>query len=125
MIQHEGPGWRLARDSSRGHFSVVIGGDGWAFELTEQEWLALASLVDELVVQHEKLESQLMPDEAICLEIGRESWWGCLEGDRDTWSLQLVLEGDDKYLRGFEAYWPIPAAQSITSAMTIMSNRNQ
>ncbi len=121
MIQHEGPGWRVARDSSRGYFSVIIGGEGWAFELNEKEWISLTSLVEELIDQHKKLQSQLMPEEAICLEIGRESWWGCLEGNRELWSLQLVLEGSDQYLRGFEAFWPIPAAQSITSAMKTMS----
>tara|TARA_B100000029_G_C17049952_1_gene769120 strand:- start:12 stop:386 length:375 start_codon:yes stop_codon:yes gene_type:complete len=121
MIQHEGPGWRFARDSSRGHFSVLLGGDGWAFELNEKEWSCLTSLLDELIDQHKKLESQLMREEAICLEIGRESWWVCLEGDRDAWSLQLVLEGDDRCLRGFEAYWPIPAAQSMISAMKRIS----
>ena len=122
MIQQEGPGWRFARDSSRCHFSVMIGGEGWAFELNEKEWTTLTSLIDELVYRHKQLASQLMPEEAICLEIGRESWWVCLEGDREAWSLQLVLEGNDQYLRGFEAFWPIPAAQSITSAMKIMSN---
>ena len=122
MIQHEGPGWRLARDPSRDHFSVVIGGDGWAVELNDKEWLCLTSLINELIHQHQNLESQLMQEEDICLEIGRDSWWVCLEGDRLAWSLQVVLEANDKHLRGFEAYWPIPAAQAITSAMQLMIN---
>ena len=45
MIQQEGPGWRLARDPDRGLHPVLIGGAGWAFELTEPEWAALADLV--------------------------------------------------------------------------------
>ena len=121
MIQKEGPGWRLARDSSRHHFSMLIGGDGWAFELTEKEWITLTSLVAELIDQHQKLETQLMPEETICLEIGREDWWACLEGGCDSWSLRLVLEGNDQHLRGFEASWPAPAAQSIASAIQAMT----
>ena len=123
MIQKEGPGWRLARDSLRHHFSVMIGGDDWAFELNEKEWVTLISIVSELIDQHQKLESQLMPEETICLEIGREAWWACLEGDCDAWSLRLVLEGNgnDQYLRGFEAFWPSPAAQSIAFEMKAMS----
>ena len=121
MIEHEGPGWRLARNPSRDHFTVVIGGEGWALELNEYEWTSLVSLVEDLLDQHHKLESQLMPEEMICLEIERLPWWGCLEGDKETWSLQLILEGNDvSSLRGFEVYWPAPAAQSITCAMRTM-----
>ena len=117
MIQNEGPGWRLARDTSRTTFPVIIGGDGWAVELTEQEWLQLILLINELINQHKQLENQLMKEESICLEIERQPWWGCLDGDRDSWSLQIVLESNGESLRGFEAFWPVPAAQAITDAM--------
>ncbi len=117
MIQFEGPGWRLARDSSRSDFPVMIGGSGWAIELSEKEWIALKPLIDELVNQHKQLFNQLMPGESICLEMERSPWWGCLDGDRDSWSLQLIFESNDQNARAFEAYWPIPAAQSIECAM--------
>ena len=120
MIQNEGPGWRLARDTSRTNFTVIIGGAGWTVELTEQEWISLMPIVDGLVNQHDQLVGQLMPEESICLEMEREPWWACLEGDRESWSLQLILEGDSHHLRGFEAYWPIPAAQAIANAMRLM-----
>ena len=117
MIQHEGPGWRLARDTSRRTFPVMIGGDGWALELTEEEWISLIPLINDLIKQHTQIEKQLMQEESIFLEIERQPWWGCLDGDRHSWSLKIVLDGDDESSRGFEAYWPIPAAQAITSAM--------
>ena len=117
MIQHEGPGWRLARDSSRKSFPVIIGGNGWAVELTENEWILLNPLIDELVKQHKKSQNQLMPEETICLEIEKQPWWGCLDGDRNNWSLQLILEANGSSCRSFEAYWPVPAAQCIASAM--------
>ena len=120
MIQEEGPGWRLASDSSRTDFPVLMGGDGWAIELTQQEWDSLIPIIAELIKQHKQLENQLMPEEAICLEIERQPWWGCLDGDRNSWSLRLVFEEKSKHMRGFEAYWPIPAAQSITNAMRYM-----
>ncbi|MFZ9570377.1 MAG: DUF1818 family protein, partial [Vulcanococcus sp.] len=41
MIQREGEGWRLAWDASRHPFSVLIGGAGWAAELTDLEAQAL------------------------------------------------------------------------------------
>ena len=117
MIQHEGPGWRLARDTSRKIFPVIIGGDGWAFELAEHEWNSLVPLINDLMEQHKQLENQLMKEEKICLEIERQPWWGCLDGDRDSWSLRIILESNGDSLRGFEGYWPIPAAQAITFAM--------
>jgi len=120
MIQHEGPGWRFARDTSRSAFPVIIGGDGWACELTEQEWLSLIPLVNDLINQHKQLEDQLMKEESICLEIERDDWWGCLDGDRDSWSLKIVLESNGESFRGFEAFWPIPAAQAIFNAMRIV-----
>ena len=117
MIQQEGPGWRFARDISRSNFPVIIGGDGWALELTEKEWITLISLIDELINQHKQLRTQLMKEESVSLEMERDFWWGCLDGDRESWSLQLILEGNGELMRGFEAFWPIPAAQAITCAM--------
>ena len=120
MIELEGPGWRLARDSSRDNFPVLIGGEGWALELTEQEWQALILLVNDLLNEYKKLESQLMPDESISLELERESWWGCLDGDKNSWSLQFVFQQSHNQIRGFEACWPDPASKAITAAMRNM-----
>ncbi|WP_320666985.1 DUF1818 family protein [Prochlorococcus sp. MIT 1307] len=125
MIQHEGSGWRVARDSSRSSFPVLIGGDGWALELTEEEWTSLIPLLEDLIEQHKKLENQLIPEESISLEIERKPWWACLDGDRDSWSLQLILGDHGTSIRGFEVYWPIPAAQSITSAMRSIHESSQ
>ncbi len=120
MYQTEGPGWLLARDSGRELFPVMIGGDGWAIEIREDEWTVLASLILDLMKQHESLENQLMPEEALCLEMERQPWWACLDGDRDSWSLKLVLKGNNSSHRGAEMEWPIPAAQGIALAMRNM-----
>ena len=119
MIQNEGPGWRLARDESKKTFPVLIGGEGWAFELRDCEWRSLVPLVRDLSDEHKKLEDQLMPEETLCLEIEREPWWGCLSGDRSTWDLRIILEANEGF-RGVEGYWPFPAAQAIASAMRTM-----
>ena len=76
MIVQEGPGWRLARDPSRGEFSILVGGEGWAFELTEPEWKDLVGLLATLETQHSVLRDQLMAEEAIELELDRGVWWG-------------------------------------------------
>ncbi len=120
MIQEEGPGWRLARDPSREKFPVLIGGECWAIELTQDEWSSLATLLRDLIDEYERVENQLMPQECICLEIERDVWWGCLDGDRHSWSLKLVLNGESTASRGSEVFWPMPAAMNFAAAMRKM-----
>jgi len=117
MIRQEGPGWRLAWDPSRPVFPALIGGEGWAFELTREEFQGLVALVSALVDQHGQLIDQMMAEEAITLEMDRAPWWGCLEGGRERWALQVVLEGESAGGRGVEGHWPAPAAQAITAAV--------
>ena len=120
MIQNEGPGWRLSRDPIRGQFPVLIGGEAWAFELTEVEWSGFVEVIFELQRQHQQLHAQMMQEECICLEFEIEGWWGALEGDRDDWSLQVILEAKGSGMRGVEAHWPKPAAKAIAEAVRIM-----
>ena len=120
MIQQEGPGWRLARDPQRAGFPVLIGGEAWALELTETEACALASVLRRLVDQHRSIRDQLMPDEAITLELECSKWWACLDGDRSTWSLRVILSAGASGARGLEVSWPAPAAQAMAAAMRTM-----
>lgn len=115
MIVQEGTGWRLARDPSRGEFSILVGGEGWAFELTEPEWKDLVGLLATLETQHSALRDQLMAEEAIELELDRGVWWGCLAGDCQSWSLALVLTPREG--RGVEGFWPASAAAAVVAAV--------
>ena len=117
MIQREGPGWRLARDTSREPFSVLLGGSNWALELTECEWKDFSAVVFALADQHRNLLDQLMEEESIELQMERGAWWSCLDGDRRGWSLTVVLSGDG---RGAELHWPQPAAESLVAAMRML-----
>ena len=122
MIQQEGPGWRLAWDSTRSDFCVLIGGDGWAAELTEPEWRELVALTVELDHQHRVLVDRLMEEEAIELELDRGVWWGCLAGDRRSWSLSVVLS--PLAGRGLEGHWSAPAAAAMVAAMRTLWDRS-
>ena len=68
MIQQEGPGWRLAHDSSRHGFPFLIGGEFWAVELTALEVEGLHALLVELDHQHTQIRDQLMEEESITLQ---------------------------------------------------------
>ena len=115
MILQEGPGWRLARDPSRGEFSILVGGEGWAFELTEPEWNDLVALLSTLETQHLALKNQLMAKEAIEIELDRGIWWGCVAGDCQGWSLALVLT--PRKGRGVEGFWPASSAMAMVAAV--------
>ena len=118
MIQQEGPGWRLARDLSRNGFPFLIGGEFWAVELTETEVTGLHALLVELVHQHSLIRDQLMEEESITLELEQQEWWGCLDGTRDHWGLQVVLQDSGmQRRRGLEGAWPAPAAQAFLAAL--------
>ncbi len=125
MIQKEGPGWRLARDSSKEKFVMLIGGANWAIELAEEEWISLVSIINKLAEEHERMFSQLMSEELVSLEMESRQWWGCLEGDRKDWSLQLIFNSQNPGKRSFECFWPRPAAQLFVCEMRKMWDSTQ
>lgn len=116
MIQREGEGWRLAWDGSRQPFSVLMGGDGWAAELTQAEAEALRDAVADLVAQYQSLVDQLMVEEAIELELERDLWWLAIEGNRSTWALRVMLTPAAGQ-RALEGSWGAAAAAPFTKAL--------
>lgn len=121
MIQLEGPGWRLAWREDGGPsggqpFAVLIGGQGWAVELTAAEARALANLTLDLIAEHQALVDQLLAEEAICLELERGPWWLALEGDRRQWSLKGVLSPEAGQ-RALEVSWSVEASGALCQAL--------
>ena len=95
---------------------MLIGGDGWAFELTGAEAEALRTAVADLLAQHGALSDQLMAEEAIELELERHPWWVALEGDRSCWSLRCLLTPGPS-LRALEGGWTAAAALAFSQAL--------
>ena len=116
MIQLEGEGWRLAWRVDRRPFSVLIGGQGWAAELTAAEATALAAAVADLADEHQALVDQLLAEEAISLELERGPWWLALEGDRLHWSLKGVLSPEPGQ-RALEVSWSVEASPALCQAL--------
>ena len=121
MIQLEGQGWRLAwREDHQPFgaqpFSVLIGGQGWAVELTAAEAKALAAAVVDLTGEHQALVDQLLAEEAISLELERGPWWLALEGDRLQWSLKGVLSPEAGQ-RALEVSWSVEASSALCQAL--------
>ena len=120
MISQEGSGWRLAWDPSKQHFPILLGGEGWACELSEIEWQCFVQLVGDLVEEHKKMKTQLMAEETVALEIEREICWGCLEGNKDKWSIHVLFPSKGTKARGFEASWPSSIAKDFVHGMRTM-----
>ena len=122
----EGQGWRLVVDPSRIPYAALIGGEGWASELTGPELLALQQATKRLTDQHRALEDSLMAEEAIDIELelpigdpragGAGSLWLGLRGDRCGWSLHLVLTPETGS-RGFEGGWSAAASEAFAAAL--------
>jgi hypothetical protein len=122
----EGQGWRLVVDPSRSPYTALIGGEGWACELTGAELLALQRASGRLTAQHGALAGTLMAEEAIDIELelpigdpdskaGGSLWLG-LRGDRGSWSLHLVL-APEPGRRGMEGGWTPPASAAFAAAL--------
>ena len=106
----------MAWDADRQPFSVLIGGDGWAAELSLAEAEALRDALADLVAQHGALVDQLMAEEAIELELERGPWWLVMEGDRSRWSLRVVLTPAPGQ-RALEGSWGEAAARPFNQAL--------
>ena len=120
MIKKEGKGWRIIRDTSRGYFSTLIGGEGWAIELNNSEWESLISVIIDLSNQYQDIKSQLMDDEDITLELERNYWLAILKGDQYGWKINLILSQEGSLHRGVEFFWPRSVTESVANAMRTM-----
>jgi hypothetical protein len=116
MQVQEGEGWRWLVDPARHPFSVLVGGQGWAVELTAEEARELQQGLVRLVQEHRGLVDQLMGEEAISLELERGPLWMALEGDRASWELRFVLTPAPAS-RAVEGSWGARASAALVAAL--------
>lgn len=116
MHVQEGEGWRWLVDPARHPFVVLIGGQDWAVELTAEEARGLRQGLVQLAQEHRGLTDQLMPEEAISLELERGPLWMALEGDREVWQLRFVLTPAPQS-RAVEGSWRPEASVALVAAL--------
>ena len=114
-MQAEGPGWRLAVDLARPGYQALIGGDGWAIELSLDELSQLKSLCGRLQDQHLAIADQLMAEEVIEIALEQGPWWLELSGDRERWCMRFVLSSPSG--RGAEGSWQPLASSELCLAL--------
>ena len=122
----EGDGWLLVMDPGRAPFPALIGGAGWASELTGAELVTLQRAARRLTAQHEAMAGALIAEEAVDMELelpigdgrtgGLGSLWLGLSGDRHHWSLQLVLTPGPGS-RAMEGSWSAAASAAFAAAL--------
>ena len=104
--------YRLIKDLKKGKFCFLIEVNKWSIELQKHEFESLYELLAKLNKQYLEIESQLMDEEFINLEIEKLPWYAELEGKKYEWDLRLIFESQEQ-TRSFEMYWPIPIAQNL------------
>ena len=104
--------YRLIKDLKKGKFCFLIEVNKWSIELQKHEFESLYELLAKLNKQYLEIESQLMDEEFINLEIEKLPWYAELEGKKYEWDLRLIFESQEQ-TRSFEMYWPIPIAQTL------------
>lgn len=130
MYEREGQGWRIAFDPQRHPFPILIGGEGWASELTAAEAATLHRALALVQRQHGDLVDTLMEEESLCLEFTCSlpgeasaaqpgSLWVALEGDRQAWTLRFVLQPQAGQ-RGIEGCWARGAAAALAEAYSAL-----
>jgi len=87
--------WKLLRDFKKGKFCFLIGVDNWSIELQKSEFHELYLLLIRIHEQLLSIKNELMDEESITLELQNLTWYFCLEGKKNEWSLRFDFESQD------------------------------
>ena len=124
MQVQQGPGWRFGLDTARHPYPVLIGGDLWAAELSEQEAAELNRVAQRLHLQWLASREQMMLEEQISLESECGSIWAELEGTAEAVALRFVLQPALPE-RAVEGGWSAEATQALLAVLAQASQERR
>lgn len=111
-----GAGWRLGWDDEAIAFQGLVGGDGWAIELTAAELEDFCRLAAQLAATLQQMTLELMDEERVSCEAESELLWLEAEGYPHHYDLRLiVLTG-----RRGEGFWNALAVSELLHAAQIL-----
>ena len=87
----EGRGWRLGWDSAVPDYQGLLGGDGWAIELTATEFHDFCRLVQQLAHTMDAMAAELMDQERITCEAESDLIWLEADGFPHQYALRFML----------------------------------
>jgi hypothetical protein len=86
-----GEGWRLGWDDEAIAFQGLVGGEGWALELTAAELDDFCRLALQLATMMGQMGQELMDEERICCEVESDRVWLEAEGFPQDYGLRLLV----------------------------------
>ena len=98
----EGEGWRVGWDGSAHPFCGLLGGQGWAIELTAAEFQDFQRLALQLAETMRQMAAELMDEERIACEAESDRLWLEADGYPNAYGLTLILQDG----RRAEGHWP-------------------
>ncbi|TVQ23881.1 MAG: DUF1818 family protein [Leptolyngbya sp. DLM2.Bin15] len=108
----EGDGWRLGWNPASEPFVGLVGGAGWAMELTREEWQDFCRLVLQLAETLEQMSHELMDEERICCDVESDRLWLEAEGYPHAYELHIILRQG----RRAEGTWAAEAVPGLVQA---------
>ena len=109
----EGAGWRLGWAPDEAHYQALIGGDGWAIELTEPEFHDFCRLAQQLADTMLSMQAELMDEERLAIEAESPRLWLEAEGFPQHYSLRVLVLGG----RRCEGQWAAEAVPALLQAI--------
>ncbi len=109
----EGRGWRLGWDSAAPNYQGLLGGDGWAMELTATEFQDFCRLAQQLSHTMATMATELMDEERITCEAESDVIWLEAEGFPHQYSLRFILTTG----RQGEGGWPDSMVDDLLQAL--------
>lgn len=109
----EGPGWRLGWDDTALDYQGLLGGLGWAVELTEPEFKEFCRLTHQASQTMAAMATELMDEERLTCEAESDLLWLEVEGFPTAYTLRFMLHGG----RRCEGQWEPDAALQVVQAM--------
>ncbi len=109
----EGDGWRVGWDGSAHPFCGLLGGQGWAIELTAEEFQDFRRLSLQLADAMQQMAAELMDEERIACEAESDRLWLEAEGYPQAYELALMLQDG----RRAEGRWPASVVPHLMHAM--------
>ncbi|MEO1134446.1 MAG: DUF1818 family protein [Cyanobacteria bacterium J06639_1] len=109
----KGNGWRVGWMPERSPYCALVGGNAWAFELTEAEWQDLCGGVRSLLETAQAVGTELMKEETLTLEHVTDRLRLVSTGDVNQPELYLQLHRG----RLAEGSWSVEATSDFMAAV--------
>lgn len=109
----EGHGWRIGWNDTASTYQGLLGGAGWAVELTAVEFQDFCRLAQELAETMRSIAPELMDQERINCEAESDVLWLEAEGFPHRYNLRFILTTG----RQCEGGWDADVVEELMAAL--------